>query len=67
MQVYNNISLAYPPSSELPQPETVSTVQEALMDLFSSIDLCNHGLNCLAFKTSCGKACHRLIMFLRKK
>lgn len=33
-QVYNNISLAYPPSSELPQPETVSTAQEPFVKFF---------------------------------
>lgn len=34
VQVYNNSSLVYPPSSELPQPETLSTLQEPFMDFF---------------------------------
>lgn len=62
-----DISQVYPPSSELPQPETVSTAQEPSAEIFSSIDLCKNGLKHLAFKTSCGEACRHLIMFLWKK
>lgn len=63
----HSISPAYPPRSELPQPQTPATALEPFMDLFAHWFVWSWLESFGPQITSCGRARHRSVRFLRKK